>query len=319
MIGHCVLHVDIILPVSVLCCGTMRVFFCPAFPTTTVIRQMTVFCLAIPISALLTHALVVGSVPLPGSALSSTQVRSSSFVEAPARPTQAWTVPLHDAHARAHAHDPRARKLAWDWPWDSTADPVSTNVDRVDSRALGRGRGNGHGHGHVHEHEHEHGHDQDRARAISDRLSTSRIGAHPIPSHPTSSVAVDAIRVFERACLVGYALLFSGGTFIYVALLHILPEIQAAIRQAATVSATAVPQVGASTTTAAAAACADNSSGGVSLLHVPHSEAHVSAHDHHASAADMPWKYVVGLAVGMLLPLWITAGHGHGDSDGHSH
>ena len=45
-------------------------------------------------------------------------------------------------------------------------------------------------------------------------------------------------------------------------------------------------------------------------------------HTHHVSAADLPWKHVVGLVMGLLLPLLLagtTHGHAHGGHDTHVH
>ena len=81
---------------------------------------------------------------------------------------------------------------------------------------------------------------------------------------------------------VGLALLFSGGTFLYVATCHIMPEVMADIVEQSRDSA---------------GAC----------------DAHSShAHGRAITAADLPWRNVGALMVGVCMPILLSsASHSH--------
>lgn len=88
---------------------------------------------------------------------------------------------------------------------------------------------------------------------------------------------------------VGLALLFSGGTFLYVATCHIMPEVMADIVEQSRDSA---------------GACDAHSS----HAHSTHTHAHGRA----ISAADLPWRYVGALMVGVCMPILLSsASHSH--------
>jgi hypothetical protein len=116
------------------------------------------------------------------------------------------------------------------------------------------------------------------------RLHHAHSDSHAHDHHEASDSQHDA-SASSQMYTVGLALLFSGGTFLYVACCHILPEVMADI-----------------------------------VEQQRHSElhSHVSdiagehAHGRAVSAADLPWKHVAALIVGTVLPIVLSsATHGH--------
>ena len=107
--------------------------------------------------------------------------------------------------------------------------------------------------------------------------------------HEHTDGGADDMSAHQAASMytVGLALLFSGGTFLYVATCHIMPEVMADIVEQAHDSASA---------------------GDAHSSHVHSTHAHGRA----ISAADLPWRYVGALMVGVCLPILLSsASHAH--------
>ena len=108
-------------------------------------------------------------------------------------------------------------------------------------------------------------------------------------AHEHTDGGADDMSAHQAASMhtVGLALLFSGGTFLYVATCHIMPEVMADIVEQARDSA---------------------STGDAHSSHAHSTHAHGRA----ISAADLPWRYVGALMVGVCLPILLSsASHAH--------
>jgi zinc transporter 9 len=100
---------------------------------------------------------------------------------------------------------------------------------------------------------------------------------------------------------VGLALLFSGGTFLYVACMHILPEIQADI----------MAQLHESSPGAIAPSSPSSSATAIAIEAGHAHSHHAPAHGRAISAADLPWKYVFAIIGGAMMPLMLAGSHSH--------